>query len=137
MPAPKKGSTTATRCDWYLAVYVGNDKLGWVEDPNAGRLESRMWDMLRYDRCYPASNGERFRDMGFYLLKQPYQKDIMGGFTLGRWESKGFKYLIQGPASTSGSVSFAMEEHCREYANDILIRQRERERGNLPKKTEV
>lgn len=131
MPMITAGSGSRnTKVPWYIAVYVGSEELGWVQDPNAGRIECRVWDMLRYDRCYPASNGERFEEMGFILLKQPYQQDVKGGFTVGRWESMGFKTLFFGPASLSGSPSFNLEEACRNYAHEVTLRKREKERGN-------
>ena len=119
-----------SRCDWYLAVYVGTDELGYTQDPNAGRVECRAWDMLRYDRCYPASNAERFEKMGFLLFKQPYQKDIRGGFTTARWESFGFRDYLVAPATPNGSIPFSLEENCREFAQQRVLRKREKARGN-------
>lgn len=70
--------------DAYLAVRV---------DPENDRFEQRMWDMLRYDRCYPV-NMPGIPD-NWVVLKQPYLKDLKPGFTLGRWRSFGYVHLVE------------------------------------------
>lgn len=96
----------------FLAVYVG------AEDQNAGRVESRMWDMLRYDRCHPLHNADRFEAMGFVILIQPYVKDMKGGFTDGRWDSHGFRIRFTEMSDTR-HIPFKLEERCREYAEKV------------------
>ena len=78
----------------FLAIYIGN------EDQNAGRVEARAWDMLRYDRCHPLGSQDRFQALGFLILIQPYVKDMRGGFTLARWVSHGFKTLFEAKAES-------------------------------------
>ncbi len=50
----------------------------------------RLWDMLRYDRCFPMSNAPT----GWTILVQPYIDGIRGGFTAGRWQSFGINQAI-------------------------------------------
>ena len=78
----------------FLVVYVGDD------DPNAGRIESRMYDMMRYDRCHPMTLPDRLHALGFRLMLQPYVKDMRGGFTVARWASHGFRTLFEGKSTT-------------------------------------
>jgi hypothetical protein len=68
----------AKKVEWYLAVR------------NEPDLPARVFDMLRYDACFPISNAPD----GWVVFRQPYREGHRGGFTVARWASFGFRHLV-------------------------------------------
>ncbi len=62
------------------------------------------WDMMRYDRCYPASN----TPSGWLVFLQPHLDGVKGGFTVARWESFGFRNPILGSTTTRSGIPTSM-----------------------------
>lgn len=69
----------AKKMEWYLAVRE--------DGPD---LAARVYDMLRYDSCYPMANAPR----GWSVFRKPYREGMKGEFTLARWASFGFRTPI-------------------------------------------
>lgn len=107
----------AKKAEWYLAV----------RDDDRD-IPSRVWDMLRYDSCYPVSNAPS----GWVVLKQPYRDGIKGGFTLARWSSFGFRDLPMAPAPL-GHPGIPSDLHAQIRAAEA----RKEYLANLPKKVTV
>jgi hypothetical protein len=96
------------KANHFLAVYVGPDR------EKRERAMVRMWDMLRYDGCYPVT--VNMPDAGdFIVLRQDYMKDRAMGFTTARWESMGFRDYIAATSETI-SLSYAMVEDMKAMA---------------------
>ena len=70
-------------------------------------VASQAWDMMRYDRCYPASN----TPSGWIVFIQPYRESVRGGFTIDRWTSFGFRNIVTGTAPTSSGIPSEMYRH--------------------------
>lgn len=71
----------AKKRDSYLAVYVGH---------NPGlknHFKLFLWDMMRYDQCYPVNPPDRLSD--WLMFCRPHMPNRRTGFTIGRWESFG------------------------------------------------
>lgn len=96
--------TGTKKLDWFLAVYVGDSE----------RYAEGMWDMLRYDRCYPTSNTHDEQERGWIILTQPYVPGLRGGFRLDRWSSFGFRTVLVASAPTQTGVPWRFRELIQE-----------------------
>lgn len=92
------------KLDWYIAF------------PDADRIESQIWDMMRYDRCYPHTFNAA---PGWVVLKQPYLEGVSGGFTLKRWESFGIRNPVVVSAYPGYGSPFELADLIRQSAKQV------------------
>lgn len=74
----------------------------YIAFPDKDVDKAYLWDMLRYDACYPVSNAPD----GWIVLKQPAVKDVKGGFTLDRWRSFGIRNPIVAESDLNAGLPF-------------------------------
>lgn len=88
--------TRTKKLDLYLAVPLPGDY-------ETAAFRDRAWDMLRYDRCYPFTEGS---PQGWVVFKQPYREGAPGRWTLDRWRSFGFQRFQMATAPVGEPPTF-------------------------------
>lgn len=90
--------------DWFIAIPDGVH-----EERSHTDLKMAVWDMLRYDRCFPESN----QPHGWLVFRQPEEKGIQGGFTKKRWASFGVHKAIIERGDGAPGIPYRMFERIR------------------------
>lgn len=92
-----------------------------ADHPHRRSMADAAFDMMRYDRCYPATNTPD----GWIVFEQPHQDGIQGGFTVARWESFGFRNPVlgsRGMAEGSGIPTVMRFEFEKREANAARLK---------------
>jgi hypothetical protein len=91
----------------FIAIPLFSKTGDTLDSLQENSLKLSIWDMLRYDSCYPMPNAPS----DFLILMQPYRVGARGGFTIDRWKSFGITRCVTGEAEVGYSMPHAMYEN--------------------------